>query len=281
MANKSLLIAGVVCILLALASFGIAWSESAEGIEDISSVSYMDYMEGPGTSFTYTLVDEDGQGSSGWYVMMEGEYKDDDGNGYTDDCENINFNVAEVRGDDVTDASSVLTCLYSEDEFEFSDKDYDPDIWDNKIIFGYVCATVDKETGYDCEVGQKYTITSETQLYIFDSDSYNIAFGESALGILGGLGIGAAGTCCCGLGGILLLVGLLTGGKPTPMVGYVPQQGMQQMGQMPQQGMPQQMGQMPVQQPQYTVGAGIDSSSVADTPVSLEGSPSSVWDSNP
>jgi len=47
---------------------------------------------------------------------------------------------------------------------------------------------------------------------------------------------------------------------------------MPQQGMMPSQG--QQMGQMPVQQqPQYTVGADIDSSSVADTPVS-------VWDTD-
>ena len=59
----------------------------------------------------------------------------------------------------------------------------------------------------------------------------------------------------------------------------MPQQGMMpqpeydaQQGMMQSQG--QQMGQMPVQQqPQYTVGADIDSSSVADTPVS-------VWDTD-
>jgi hypothetical protein len=68
---------------------------------------------------------------------------------------------------------------------------------------------------------------------------------------------------------------LLTGGKPTPIPGYMPHQGMQQMGQMPQQGMMPIQGQMPqqIQPQQYTVGDGIDSSSVADTPIS-------VWDTN-
>ena len=75
----------------------------------------------------------------------------------------------------------------------------------------------------------------------------------------------------------MVLVGALTGGAPKPMVGYMPQQQIMQQGMMPQQGMPQQMGQMPVQ-PQYVVGADIDSSSVADTPVSVDDSPSSVWD---
>ena len=76
----------------------------------------------------------------------------------------------------------------------------------------------------------------------------------------------------------MVLVGALTGGAPKPMVGYMPQQQIMQQGMVPQQGMPQQMGQMPVQQPQYTVGEGIDSSSVADTPVSVDDSTSSVWD---
>jgi hypothetical protein len=112
-------------------------------------------------------------------------------------------------------------------------------------------------------------------LYIFDSDPYYSALGESAMGLASGFGIGLIGTCCCGLGGILLLIGLLTGGKPTPIPGYMPHQGMQQMGQMPQQGMMPIQGQMPqqIQPQQYTVGDGIDSSSVADTPIS-------VWDTN-
>jgi len=38
------------------------------------------------------------------------------------------------------------------------------------------------------------------------------------------------------------------------------------------------MGQMPVQQPQYAVGTDIDSRSVADTPVTVDDSTSSVWD---
>ena len=272
MANKSLLIAGGVCVLLAVVSFGIAWVQSAEGIEDIASVKVSDYTEGPATSFTYTLVDEDNLGSSGWYVMIDGDYVDADDNGYVDDCEGVSFTVTNQAGTDVTESSSTFSCLYT-DEY------IDPDSFDGQIVFGYVCDTYDGESGNECSVGEDYTITSETQLYIFDSDSYNIKIGDDVADILGGLGLGVAGACCCGLGGILLLVGLLTGGKPTPMVGYMPPQGMQQMGQMPQQGM-QQMGQMPSQgmqqmnqmpQQTYQVGEDIDSSTVADNPVS-------VWD---
>ena len=275
MANKSLLIAGAVCVLIAVASFGIAGIESADGINELTSIDYMDYVEGPDTSFTYTFTDEDGYGSSGWYVMMNGSYQDSDENGLTDDCEGVSFTVTVVRGGDVTEESSTLTCIYSDDPYEFSDSQYDPDPYDDRIIFGYVCATVDEETGYDCTEGERYTISSDTELYIFDSDSYNLVIGDGAMELAGGFGIGLVGACCCGLGGILLLIGLLTGGKPTPMPGYMPHQGMQQMGQMPQQGMMPIQGQMPqqVQPPQYAVGENIDSSSVADTPIS-------VWDSN-
>jgi len=49
---------------------------------------------------------------------------------------------------------------------------------------------------------------------------------------------------------------------------------------MPQQGMMPIQGQMPQQPQQYVVGQGIDSSSVADTPVSAADTTSSVWDSD-
>lgn len=275
MANKSLLIAGAVCVLIAIASFAIAGVESADGIGELTSIDYMDYVEGPDSSFTYTFSEQGGEGSDGWYVMMNGSYQDDNENGLTDDCEDRSFTVTTVRGNDVTEASSTLTCIYSDDPYEFSDSQLDPNPYDGRIIFGYVCATVDEDTGYDCSEGERYTISSDTELYIFDSDPYYSVIGNSAMGLASGFGIGLVGTCCCGLGGILLLIGLLTGGTPTPMPGYMPQQGMQQMGQMPQQSMMPVQGQMPqnVQPQQYTVGDGIDSTSVADTPIN-------VWDSN-
>lgn len=153
MANKPVLIVGGICIVLAIASFGIAGSSWSDATDEFENSDDMEaFTIGPDNSFTYTYTDENGLGSSGF--------------------------------------------------------------------------------------------------------------------------LGTLGACCCGLRGILLLVGALTGGAPKPMVGYMPQQGMQQQGMMPQQ----QMGQMPVQQPQYAVGTDIDSSSVADTPVTVDDSTSSVWD---
>ena len=38
MANKPVLIVGGICVLLALASFGLAWSAGSQGIEDIENV---------------------------------------------------------------------------------------------------------------------------------------------------------------------------------------------------------------------------------------------------
>lgn len=93
MANKSLLIAGAVCVLIAVASFGIAGIESADGIGELTSIDYMDYVEGPDSSFTYTFSEQGGEGSDGWYVMMNGSYQDNDENGLTDDCEDNSFTV--------------------------------------------------------------------------------------------------------------------------------------------------------------------------------------------
>jgi len=273
MANKPVLVGGGICILLAIAAFGIAGSSWSEGVDEFENQEKEEaFIEGPNDSFTYTYTDEDGLGSAGWYVMMEGEYGDADGNDLTDACENVTFTITDSRGNDVTGKAGHVFCADSND---WRDEWADPVEDDGLIVFGYVCATIEStdEVTYKCNLGEDYVIESDTQLYIFDKDSHDLQYVDGVWSFIQGGLLGTVGTCCCGLGGILILVGALTGGAPKPMVGYMPQQGM-----VMQQGMPQQqMGQMPVQ-PQYTVGADIDSSSVADTPVSVNDTPSSVWD---
>lgn len=277
MANKPVLIVGGICVVLAIASFGIAGSNWSEGVDDFENAEEVEaFIEGPDNSLTYTYTDDDGQGSGGWYVMMNGEYGDANGNDRTDACEDVTFTITDSGGNDVTGEAGHVICA---DSNEWRDEWADPVEDDGRIVFGYVCATIDssEEVKYTCTIGEKYTITSDTQLYVFDKDSYDLQFIDGVWSFIQGGLLGSLGTCCCGLGGILVLVGALTGGAPKPMVGYMPQQQIMQQGMMPQQGMPQQMGQMPVQ-PQYVVGADIDSSSVADTPISVDDSPSSVWD---
>ena len=278
MANKPVLIVGGICMVLAIASFGIAGTSWSDGVDEFENAEKEEaFIKGPDNSFTYTYTDDDGQGSGGWYVMMDGEYGDADGNDRTDACENVTFTITDSGGNDVTGEAGHVTCT---DSNEWRDEWADPVEGDGLMVFGYVCATIDSAEDewvtYTCLIGEEYTITSDTQLYIFDKDSYDLQFVDGLWSFLQSGFLGSLGACCCGLGGILVLVGALTGGKPTPMVGYMPQQGMMPQQTM-QQGMSQQMGQMPTQ-PQYVVGADIDSSSVADTPVSLEGSPSGVWD---
>ena len=253
MANKPVLIIGGICILLAIASFGVAWSSGARGVEEISNVDINEFIEGPNTSLSYTYTDEDGQGSGGWYVMMDGEYSDENGNDKTDACEDVTFTITDSRGNDVTGEAGHVICSHS---YDWKDEWADPVENDGRIVFGYVCATIDstEQVRYTCTIGEEYTIASETQLYVFDKDSHDLEYVDGGLALLGSGLMSMLGACCCGFGFILVLVGALTGGAPKPMVGY----------------MPQQMGQMPIQQPQYTVGADIDSSRVADTPVSVE-----------
>lgn len=270
MANKSLLIAGGICVVLALASFGIVWSTGSNGIDELESIDINDYITDPNTSHTFTFIDEDGAGSSGLYILMNGTYGDVDEDGKTDVCQDVVFKVTDSQGVDVTEDASQLTCLASDVNSEFSDEMLDELPDDGRVIFGYVCATIDSEVEYKCNIGENYTISSEVSIYVFNADEYDLAF-LGGLEQLFGSGLFAiAGSCCCGLGGILLLVGLLTGGKPAPMIGHMPQQGMASGMQMQTQTPVQPIGEMPQQQ-QYEVGTDIDSSSVADTPVS-------VWD---
>ena len=278
MANKPVLIVGGIFMLLAIASFGIAGSSWSSGIDDFENADGEEaFIKGPDNSFTYTYTDDDGMGSGGWYVMTEGEYGDADGNDRTDACENVTFTITDSGGNDVTGEAGHVICA---DSNEWRDEWADPVEDDGRIVFGYVCATIDssEEVPYTCTIGEKYTITSDTQLYVFDKDSHDLQFIDGIWSFLQSGLLGSVGACCCGLGGILVLVGALTGGAPKPMVGYMPQQQAMQQGMVPQQGMPQQMGQMPVQQPQYTVGADIDSRSVADTPVTVQEASSGVWD---
>ena len=234
MANKPVLIVGGIFVLLALASFGLAWNTGAQGIEDIENVEIEDYIEGPRTSFTYTFTDDDGQGSGGWYIMMDGEYGDADGNGKTDACENVTFTITDSSGNDVMGEAGHIICATTN---EWKDAWADPIEDDGRIVFGYACATIDStdEVPYTCSIGEKYTIESDTPLYVFDKDTHDLQYVDGILGILGSGLLSTAGTCCCGFGFILVLVGALTGGKPTPMTGYMPQQGM-----MPQQPYPMQ-----------------------------------------
>jgi len=269
MANKPLLIIGGICIALALASFGGAWMSGSNGLDDINNVIVEDYVQGPNTSFTYSYTDDDGLGSSGWYIMMDGEYLDADGDGRTDACQNITFTVTDSQGVDVTEDSGDFSCKApSEDKLAFTDEMFDPLLDDGRILFAYVCATTDIETNYECSIGEEYTIASDSQIYFMDKDKLDLAYADGLLGLFGSGLLGVAGSCCCGLGGLLLLIGLLTGRKPTQAIGYMPQQGVALGTQVPAQEN-QTLGQMPQQQ--YTVGADIDSSSVADTPIS-------VWD---
>jgi len=269
MANKPLLIIGGICVVLALASFGVAWMSGSNGIDDINDVVVEDYIQGSSTSFSFNFTDDDGQGSSGWYIMMDGEYLDADGDGRTDACQNVAFSVTDSKGVDVTEDSSEFSCRApSGNMSDFTDEMLDPLPDDGRILFAYVCATVDVDTGYECSTGEEYTVTSDSQIYFMDHDELDLAYIDGLLGLLGSGLLGVAGSCCCGLGGLLLLIGLLTGGKPTPVIGYMPQQEVVPGMQVPAQEN-QTLGQMP--QPQYKVGADIDSSSVADTPIS-------VWD---
>ena len=270
MANKSLLIVGGICIVLALASFGIVWSTGNDGIDELESIDINDYIEGPNTSYTFTFIDVDGAGSSGFYILMDGTYDDVDEDGMTDVCQDVVFKVTDSQGVDVTEDASQLTCLAPDDNSEFFDEMLDELPDDGRVIFGYVCATIDTEIEYKCNIGENYTISSEVSIYVLNHDEYDLAFLGGLEQLIGSGLFAIAGSCCCGLGGILLLVGLLTGGNSAPVIGYMPQQGMAPGMQMQTQTPVQPIGEMPQQQ-QYEVGTDIDSSSVADTPVS-------VWD---
>lgn len=247
MANKPILITAAVIMLISVGSLAVAGAAISSVEEDIESVDASNYLSDASTSHQIIHTDDDGAGSSGWLILIEGDDTDADNNGRSDACEAFTYTV-KSDGEDVTNTTSQYIC---NDDDEKGINELFPDL--NLIGAVSVCDTYD-DTGYEdldqCFLGKTYTIESNTSMTLFDADSYYIAIIDELGGfigeLLGGSCLGILGVCCSI---VLLIVGLVVGGNQQPpvMMGGVPT------GQIPAMGYQAPVGQMPQQQYQTPV----------------------------
>lgn len=198
---------GIAMLILASIGIGIGIGE----LDELSKKT-SEYTSDANTEITKDYTDEDGMGSAGWLIMIEGEYLDENDNKRVDSCENMNFSVTDEKGNDVTEKSSQFDCYLAD---EWSDENFDPVRDDGWIVVAYVCNTISEEV--DCNIGESYTITSNKNMKLYDWDAMEIAKGEMFVAkVLPSSGAACGGCCLLIIGGILAL----TSGKPKQPVMY-------------------------------------------------------------
>lgn len=252
MANKPVLIAAAVVLLLSIGSLAVAGAALGSVDEDFESISAFDYLTDESTSHQIKYVDDDGAGSAGFWILIEAGATDENDDGLVDACVDFEFTVMD-GSEDVTEDTSEVDCTRSSTEQfdeEFPEKDY--------MAVAKICDTYDDsgqglEELESCSIGTVYTVQSTSSMMVFDADAYyieNLAVLGDFLGeLFGGSCFGIIGICC---GVILLIVGLIMGGNQQPpvMMGGMPTGGMPGVAyQAPTGQMPQQMIQPPIGQP--------------------------------
>jgi len=257
MANKPVLIAAAVVLVLSIGSLAVAGASIIGVEDDLEKITPYNYLTETSTSHDINYFDYDGLGNAGFYIVIEAETTDEDLDGFVDACVDFEFAVM-VGSNDVTEQTSEVDCTrygttHLDDEF--------PD--EGFITVAKICDTYDDEGNgsedvESCTIGTMYSVKGNTGMMVFDSDSYYTdifaELGEILGELFGGSCFGIIGLCC---GVILLIVGLIMGGKQQPavMMGGMPmnQGGMgyqAPVGQMQQQMQPPLVQQQAPVQPQ-------------------------------
>tara|TARA_Y100000589_G_scaffold10037_1_gene8429 strand:+ start:1977 stop:2948 length:972 start_codon:yes stop_codon:yes gene_type:complete len=219
--------------LIAASSFG-TWEEAGK-VEN--------FMSEPSTEIVLEYVDEDGEGSAGWYLMIQAEYSvDNNGNDTVDDCEGLNITITDSKGNNInsTNMSSTYGNIYCglDDNMKMAGLDkLHVDINDGWMIVGIVCDTLDNagmngywetsrnengeegevwvQTGENdrCQIGEKYTISSNQEMILFDRDAQAGLEWRGVAELCGGL--------CCAICSLIFLIGAVISGfvmKPAPQM---------------------------------------------------------------
>ena len=224
MANKPVLIAAAVVLVLSIGSLAVAGAAISSVEEDFQDLSPYNYLSETSTSHEINYVDADGLGSAGFYILIEGETTDENEDDLVDACVEFEFTVMD-GSNDVTEQTSEVDCTrYGTTQLdgEFPDEGF--------IVVAKICDTYDDEGNgsediESCTIGSMYSVQSSTSMMVFDSDSYYVdllgEIGEFFGELFGGSCFGIIGLCC---GLILLIVGLIMGGKQQPpvMMGGMP-----------------------------------------------------------
>lgn len=249
MANKPVLIAAAVVLLLSVGSLAVAGAAISSVEEDFEKITPSNYLTETSTSHEIKYVDDDGLGSAGFYILIEGETTDENQDGLVDACVEFEFTVMDGSSN-VTEQTSEVDCTrYGTTQLdgEFPDEGF--------IAVAKICDTYDDEGNgsedvESCDIGTVYSVQANTGMMVFDSDSYYVdilgELGDFLGDLFGGSCFGIIGLCC---GVILLIVGLIMGGQQQPpvMMGGMPT------GQIPTMGYQAPVGQMPQQQVQAPI----------------------------
>lgn len=271
MANKPVLIAAAVVLLLSIGSLAVAGAALGSVDDDFESISAFDYLTDESTSHQIKYIDDDGAGSSGFQIMIRADLTDENDDGLVDACVDFEFTVMD-GSDDVTEETSEVDCardIVAKFDEEFPDG--------GMIAVAKICDTYDDSgQGFEelesCSIGTVYTVQSTSSMMVFDADAYYIenleVLGDFLGELFGGSCFGIIGICC---GVILLIVGLIMGGNQQPpvMMGGMPTGGMPGVAyQAPTGQMPQQMIQPPIGQPmnQQSVAPVAEQSTTSEQP---------------
>ena len=220
---------GIVMLLLGVgitvSSFSIF--EESEHIED--------FMTEPSSEITKKFTDEDGGGSAGWYLMIQGEYfVDNNDDNIIDACDGLNISITDSQGNDVNSTSGSIYCELN-DNRKLADLDKSTvDISDGWMIVGIVCDTLDDAgmNGYwetyntdgtdqekwvetsekdRCNIGEEYTFSlhydtgnATTEMVLFDRDAQALLEVEGVLTLLCGL-------CCACIALLVTIIAFISG----------------------------------------------------------------------
>jgi hypothetical protein len=219
-----------VSIVMLLLGVGIIVSSFGifDVLEDVKTFIKPSVTDGDNVSvIVQEFTDEDKDGSAGWYLMIQGEYSvDNNDDNITDACEGLNITITDQQGNDMNSTSGTIYCeLDNNRKLEALDKD-NIDINDGWMIVGIICDTLDNAemNGYwetyggpgeegqrwiaidpdRCTIGEKYTISSNQEMMLFDRDSQAGLEEEGFWGLICGL-------CCSCFALILGVVSVISG----------------------------------------------------------------------
>tara|TARA_B110000438_G_scaffold43203_1_gene43119 strand:+ start:887 stop:1837 length:951 start_codon:yes stop_codon:yes gene_type:complete len=216
-----LLLLGVGIIVSAFGNF-----EDAEDIEAFKSE--------PGTEFVQEFIDEDKSGSAGWYLMIQGEYfVDNNDDNIIDACDGLNITITDSQGNDMNSTSGKIYCEFNDNRKMAGLDEENVDMNDGWMIVGIICDTYDdaEMNGYwettnaedgsesekwvetdesdRCEIGEKYTISSNQDMILFDRHTQEELEEEGFWELICGL-------CCACLALILVVVSAISGFAMNP-----------------------------------------------------------------
>ena len=218
---------------IALLLLGVGITVSAFGnFEDAEDIGT--FMSEPGTEFVQEFIDEGEDGSAGWYLMIQGEYfVDNNDDNIIDACDGLNITITDSQGNDMNSTSGTIYCEFNDNRKMAGLDEENVDMNDGWMIVGIICDTYDdaEMNGYwettnaedgsesekwvetdesdRCEIGEKYTISSNQEMILFDRHTQEELEEEGFWELICGL-------CCACLALILVVVSVISGFSMNP-----------------------------------------------------------------